>query len=181
MLVSGCCSTGLAMATDDLSAPLGQNQPRKRWPAVRLPLLQYLVAGLGLLVLVVGAWTLTAANPIGRSRTTAAAIFPVAPHSGNEPVKTFAETPGPVSQIAQTPAERSPINAPAPAPADRATVSGSKTVTIIDGTSGRRQEIVIPGRENLTDSDQPPGETVLRNSVPKTAPGKSSVRNPPAR
>jgi hypothetical protein len=135
---------------------------------------------MGLIVLVVGAWTLTATNPIGSPRTAAAFISPVAPQSSNEPVKAFMETPAPVTQIAQTPSERSPINSPALAPADRTTVPGNKTVTIIDGSSGRRQEIMIPATTDLT-AAEPLGGTALLVPVPKAAPANFRGRTPPAR
>ncbi len=128
------------MAADDLSAPLGQDQRPKQRRALPLAVPRAVAAALGLFVVVLAGWAMVADDPFGGEPW---AVVP-ADLAASTPDKT-------------TPDKTTP-NASAPAPAaasERATradggraetpaAPAGKTVTIIDGTSGKRQEILIP-------------------------------------
>lgn len=110
------------MAIDDLSAPLGQERPRKR--RFRLPFTapQAIAAVLGLFLLTFLGFALFGNDPMGGE---------------------------PVARIAYDPAKLPGASAPALPPVAAAQQlppnqpSGQKTVTIIDGSSGHRQEVAV--------------------------------------
>jgi uncharacterized protein len=127
------------MAVDDLTAPLGRERKRRR-RAFKLPVPQImagaLAAFLGLFVL----WATVADDPYGGE--------PVAVVSANLrlPAKTSdnsAPQPG-------APAAEKPHDAQAMAPASPAPGAppNTTTVTIIDGKTGAKQEVLVPGPAN---------------------------------
>jgi polysaccharide deacetylase 2 family uncharacterized protein YibQ len=128
------------VASDDLNAPLGQGK-KKRWPKLPANAPQLLAVLLGLFGLAVAAWGIFVNDPLG-----------------GEPVAVVATTPSPVQQAkadaggdlkehARHDGEAGAANAavakvkaePPPPP------PGSKTVTIIDGSSGQSRNVIIPG------------------------------------
>ena len=129
------------MTTDDLNAPLGQDKFGKErvlgrflgrfMPPIALP--QAAAGVLGLFIVVFALWAVIADDPLGGEPT---AIVMADPPAGL--------------------ASKAPANAPAAGPArydgpDPATAAaaktGTQTVTIIDGTSGKRQEVIVPGSD----------------------------------
>ena len=108
--------------TDDLSAPLGQKTERRK-RRFRLPFtaMQALAVLLGLFLVAFLAVALFTDNPFGGE--------PVARVALNKPA---AENPA--ASARTEPAVKSAPQAPA---------GDSKTVTIIDGSSGKRQDVVI--------------------------------------
>jgi len=122
------------MVADDLSAPLGQDRPPRRRLTLPLIIPQAVIGILGLFVVILAGWAMIVDEPFGgEPYAVATADFAVV--RGAKP-----DEPGapPTAQAANVP------------PATAAAPPGSKTVTIIDGTSGKREEIVIP-------SSAPPG------------------------
>jgi hypothetical protein len=119
--------------TDDLSAPLGQNAPRKR--RFRLPFTapQAIATVCGLFLLTFLGFALFGRDPMGGEPVVVAKYDP-------------AKLPGAV-QSAIPPA----------APAAPAAPSGQRTVTIIDGSSGERREMKVgdDGASTNTDADAP--------------------------
>ena len=118
------------MAPDDLNTPLGQNKSAKKSAFLPVSAAQAIAAGLGLFVLVFILWAAIADNPLG-----------------GEPIVVVSAEPMPQAQKPQSPGA-----AAAPLPYEGPTASMSakpsaptKTITIIDGSSGKTQEIVIPG------------------------------------
>jgi uncharacterized protein len=113
---------------DDLNAPLGQAKK----PKYRLALLAYLpqaIAGaLGLSLVSFLLWAATADHPFGGEPSALAAI---------EPAVKVAEEGEPPIKIVTPSRYDGPDAAGGPPP-------GSKTVTIIDGSSGKREEVTIP-------------------------------------
>jgi hypothetical protein len=109
---------------DDLSAPLGQGKKTKRF---QLPVKgPALVAGvLGAVLTVFFGWAMVARNPMGGEPSAVVTIAPP-----DETKAAVAENPAPVSP--QMRAE-----APPAAPAQPG------TVTIIDGSTGKRQEVQL--------------------------------------
>ena len=124
------------MATDDLNAPLGQDKAGKRrfprgvTPPVALP---HAAAGaLGLFIVVFALWALIADDPLGGEPT---AIVMADPPPG-------AKTPAVAGPAVGPTRYDGPETAVAAAAKPS---SATQTITIIDGSSGKRQEVVVPG------------------------------------
>ena len=137
------------MADDDLSAPLGQNTKKKR-RRFTLPFrLSHLVAGaLSLFLLVGGIWAVAVDDPLGGEPIAMVATGfdtkPTGPKPAEGGPRTAANAtaPGPkrIDVPAQAPMpEQGTVQIPAPPSPN------GKTVTIIDGSTGKRQEVPIPG------------------------------------
>ncbi len=128
------------MAPDDLNAPLGQNKDKKHW---KLPAyLPHIVAGaLGLFALVVAGWAIFASDPLGGEPMAVVATH----DDAGAPGRRDGAADG-VNHARYDGVDRQ-------RPPDGAAVAvkivtpppGSKTVTIIDGSSGKTQEVTIPG------------------------------------
>jgi uncharacterized protein len=116
--------------TDDLSKPLGKLAKKKRF-AIPLPLVTRTIAGvLGACVAVVAGWILFVDEPFGGEPMV---IVNAAP----QPVKAGGEA-APVANKPDAPAAPTAL-----AEGDKPTAPGAKTVTIIDGTTGKRQEVTV--------------------------------------
>jgi hypothetical protein len=127
------------LTTDDLSAPLGQDRPRKR--RVRLPFTapQAIAALLALFLLTFAGFALFNREPLG-----------------GEPIATLAYDPAALP--ADKPAKPS-TNAAASQSSSAAvtdTSHGQRTVTIIDGSSGKRHDMVIGGDNAARGASEPP-------------------------
>ena len=137
------------MAPDDLNAPLGQDKGKKQWklPAV----LPHVVAGaLGLFALVVAAWAIFGNDPLGGEPIAVVATK----QPGNAaPAKREGASDGVNHARYDGPSEQKPADASVAVKIVTAP-PGSKTVTIIDGSSGKSQEVTIPGNP----SDKMPKE-----------------------
>jgi hypothetical protein len=114
------------VAPDDLNAPLGLGKG-KRLPKLPVRPPQLLAGALGLSGLVVVGWATFVHDPLG-----------------GQPVAVVATKLAPPSQPEQGIAKQSTANSGEPAKAEAPPPPGSKTVTIIDGSSGARQQVVIP-------------------------------------
>lgn len=149
---------------DDLTAPLGARPPKKKPFAVTAVLPQALAGALGLFILIFVLWAAIAHNPMGGEPVIAVAINtpngkagpagdggPVGPNRYDGPA------PGPA-------AEAEPASSPASA-------AGTRTVTIIDGTSGKRQDVIIPGPADAKRAPVEPKllETSRHGPIPKVA------------
>ncbi len=160
------------MADDELSAPLGQNAKKKRRFKLPIALPQAIAGALGSFVAVCVAWALLVSDPLGGEPT--AQVL-----TGMTSVKTKVAMPvvtspaggvqGPRSY--DGPGSPSPSAvAPIPPPA-AATPPGSKTVTIIDGSTGKRQDVAIPATQDVrAPVDQRLLETSRHGPIPKIAP-----------
>jgi uncharacterized protein len=130
----------MAETVDDLSAPLGQNMERRK-RRFRLPFtaMQLLACLLGLLLLTFIGFALFSDNPRGGEPVAQVAIRQKAPEEK------------PAAPAARP--EHGEKALPAQAPAGE-----QKTVTIIDGSSGKRQDVVVGGgtEKGATDSAPPP-------------------------
>jgi polysaccharide deacetylase 2 family uncharacterized protein YibQ len=119
----------MALSTDDLSTPLGQKSTRKR--RLRLPFTapQALAVVLGLFLLGFFGFAIFNDDPMGGEPSVRVAIAPGKPAGEN------AATTPPAKVEAKHDSE----------PAKAATAAaGQKTVTIIDGSSGARHDVVLP-------------------------------------
>src|SRR5882762_338880 len=121
----------MAEAADELSTPLGQQTTRKP-RRFRLPFtaLQALAVLLGLFLVAFIGVTLFNDNPLG-----------------GEPVAHIALRTPPATDDKHAAAAAAPSHAEAgpKSAAKQAAPGESKTVTIIDGSSGKRQDVVIGG------------------------------------
>ena len=139
------------MPADDLNAPLGQKKKAKR---LQLPVkVPTAVAGvLGLVLAVFAGWTLVASDPMGGEPSAVIALAP--PQEGKPPVSDT------VAKI-ETPAQ------------SEAPVENQGTVTIIDGTTGKRQEVQIAGAGAGNQAAKPAGgdvrllESTRHGMIPK--------------
>ncbi len=137
--------TGLAVS-DDLNAPLGQDAPRKRRLALPIAIPHLIAGALGFMLLVFVGWAIMADNPLGGEpvviATNQVRTVPTA--------KKAEPAPSPMDAKATAPNR---YDGPELVPGSGAADSGApsnpgaagKTVTIIDGTSGKRQEVPISG------------------------------------
>ena len=141
------------MAADDLSAPLGQESKRRGVSAaVVASLPQAIAIALATFLGVFVLWAFIAENPFGGEPMATVKISPqstVGPRVVTGPAAHDAPAaPGPARYDG---ASEGPVTITVP-PASAASASenqagagNNRTVTIIDGKTGARQEIVIPG------------------------------------
>ena len=153
------------MAPDDLNAPLGQDK-RKGLPKLPAAAPQILAGALGLFGIVVVAWAIFVNDPLGGEPTAVVAT--------GSPAKPQAKPAGEGQQQSrhdEPPSDKAPsttVVIPAAPP------PGSKTITIIDGSSGKHQDVVIPGKSSglapKAPVDQRLLETTHHGAIPKIAP-----------
>ena len=164
------------MTADDLSAPLGQDRRPGRQRALRFSFSQTVVTVLGLLALVVAAWAMIADHPFGRGPIAVAPAPLLASRPGSNPDQAGADVAEQAADGDRS--SQDSLRADLPAASDTPT---ARTITIIDGTSGKRQEIVIPGTANSGSTEAPDGSP-RRGAVAKAAPeARTPARSTPAR
>jgi hypothetical protein len=151
------------MSEDELSAPLGRSRGSKR-PCPQLPIAQILVAGLGLIALMFAAWVVVEDDPFGRERSSfasATVLIPpgnISPEQVGRAPEQSAAAASRSSQETQS-AEAMPVEVPA-----------RRTITIIDGTTGNRREIVIPEMGSSDHATQPATTDEPGYGIAKIAP-----------
>jgi polysaccharide deacetylase 2 family uncharacterized protein YibQ len=144
------------MTADDLSAPLGQRKPKAR-PRLAIPVPQLIAAALAFFLGVFAVWAVVIDNPYGGEPMVA---VPIDLHVAVTKKPDAPAPPGPAG--AAQPAgggdgKSAAAMAPAPpaAPA-QAQAANTTTVTIIDGKTGARQDVVIPGGPSAPNTPSPP-------------------------
>jgi hypothetical protein len=157
------------MTANDLTAPLGQG-PRNRRRAVNIPAAQIIAVALGLFLGLFVLWAVVAHDP-----------------SGGEPVAVAKKAPELVSvPQAAAPADsadRAAAGIVSPAP--QAKTPNAVTVTIVDGKTGAKREVVVvaPVRSatapDETRLDQ--NSLVTTGSVAAPKPGNEPKRPGPGR
>jgi polysaccharide deacetylase 2 family uncharacterized protein YibQ len=120
----------MAEAADDLSTPLGQKTVRRKRRFL-LPFtgMQALAVVLGLILIAFAGFAIFNDNPLGGEPIAHIAIRQATPSAG--------EISAPAAPAAPEPVAKSVAKQAAP--------SDQKTVTIIDGSSGARHDVVIGG------------------------------------
>ena len=166
------------MAVDDLSAPLGQKKPKKPRFALPISVPQVIAGALVFFVVVFFGWLLLVNDPLGGeplvivSMKAGAAVKPGSsdPLTGQGPSRYDGPPPG-AAPNSPPGADPSPG---LPPPSDRGANAqpkpGMQTVTIIDGTSGKRQQVEIPATPNNPASapvDARLLDTSRHGSIPK--------------
>src|SRR5580698_4697153 len=120
------------MTADDLNAPLGQ-QKKKRRLAIPITTSQVLGGALALFLGVFVLWAVLSDNPFGGEPMAVAKINPQAGQGANGTPNILSDTPNRYDGPSRT---QPPVVQAAPAGAP-------KTVTIIDGKTGQRQDIEL--------------------------------------
>jgi len=138
---------------DELNAPLGQDKDKQkpgRPRAIGAP--QIVAAMLALSGLVVAGWAMFANDPLGGQpravvATTGLPDKPATPDSSEASSRHDGAPPqaGPAVEVKIPPA-------------------GGRTVTIIDGSSGKRQEVVVPGKPDEHSSLAPVERKLLETT-----------------
>jgi uncharacterized protein len=126
---------------DDLNAPLGQ-RPRQRRGNIRIPVPQIIVGALALFVGVFVFWAAFRNEPFGGEPVAVLTIPPpsgpvVKPHATPDGHEAAAVPTGPGRY--DGPGAPSAPGSPGPEAAP-----GTRTIEIINGTTGARQEVTIP-------------------------------------
>ena len=169
------------MTDDDLSAPLGRDKARKprRSLGIALPLL---AAGvLGATLAVFAGWVMIKDDPFG-GEPIAVVRTDAGPANPDEAARVTIQRP-PTTPLNERPSRHDGVTIEAASPPPPA----GRTITIIDGTSGKRQEVLIPGpSEARPDKPEKPEkperadgvdprliETSKHGGVPKIAPDGS--------
>ena len=142
----------MPVSTDDLSTPLGQDKGRNRRKALIIPWPPVIAIMLALPIALLAGAAMWSNDPFGGEPMA------VAPALASTGASSDAAPPG------------APAATPAVQTAAPATPANTKTVTIIDGTSGARREIVIPGTpDGPAAGDQRLIETSRHGPLPKIA------------
>ena len=157
------------MTSDDLNAPLGQDK-RKRLPKLPAAAPQILAGVLGLFGIAVVAWAIFVNDPLGGEPTAVVATGPLA----KMPVKPAASSDGRQYSRHDGPSSDKAPSAKVAIPAAVTPPPESKTITIIDGSSGKRQDVIIPGKSSgnvqKAPADQRLLETTRHGAIPRIAP-----------
>jgi polysaccharide deacetylase 2 family uncharacterized protein YibQ len=158
---------------DELNAPLGQHAKTKpRRLPIALP--QAIAAALGLFLLVCAGWVLLVNDPLGGEPVAVVqtGLPPGKPHaamptviSGGAPAQGPRSYDGPSAPgSAETPSAPRSIPPAGPPP-------GMSTVTIIDGSTGKRHDVPIPAKQNeRAPVDQRLLEASPHGPIPRVAP-----------
>jgi polysaccharide deacetylase 2 family uncharacterized protein YibQ len=155
------------MSADDLNAPLGQHL-RKRRLSIPITTSQVMAGVLALFLGVFVVWAVVGNNPFGGEPIV---VVPINLHPG-PPAKT-ADGQAPPKVVAVSPDAASSTQA-APGQTAAAPPAATKTITIIDGKTGERQEVVIaaPAGDAAPDAgplDQKFLEMSAHGAIPKIA------------
>jgi polysaccharide deacetylase 2 family uncharacterized protein YibQ len=137
------------VTADELNTPLGQKRAHKRRFRLPFTATQAIATLLGLILLAFLGFALFNDNPLG-----------------GEPVARIAlKAPAPAEKAAPAPAETAVKgdHAAAEAPAAKAAQSGQKTITIIDGSKGTRQDVVVSGE--ASDKIDAPAEPAMMTGI----------------
>jgi hypothetical protein len=155
------------LSSDDLNAPLGQDK-RKSLPKLPIGASQILAGVLGLFGLAVVAWTIFVNDPLGGEPTAVVATSP----AKTQPKATGDDPSVQKASSDKAPSENAP-SASAAVPAADTAPPGSKTITIIDGSSGTHLNVIVSGKSSdlapKTPVDQRLLELTSHGAVPKIA------------
>jgi uncharacterized protein len=152
---------------DDLNAPLGQHKPKR---LLNLPVSapQVLAGALGLSGVVVVAWAALVNDPLGGEPTAVVATKPPSAQTARDSDRDGKQharhdgVAGSAPDAGATAAKT--VETPPP---------GSRTVTIIDGSSGARQQFTIPGNPDSASKpllDPKLIEATRHGAIPKIGP-----------
>jgi uncharacterized protein len=152
---------------DDLSAPLGQDGKRRRRFVLPKAVPNLIVAVLATIVLGFGLWTLVVEDPLGgEPMAVVSTQGQSSPDAGGKPDGARrAEKPGAVD-AASGPGTTG-------AGPDKPAAPATQTVTIIDGTSGKREQVVINTPAGASESGRSSPPEGRKNPAAAPAPAKA--------
>ena len=158
------------MTADDLNAPLGQHE-RKRRRKFPVPIPQVIAAALALFVGVFVVWAVIGDDPFGGEPMVA---VPIASHADAAKATDAAKLPEVTAgtHIANRYDGPAPGPAEGTAPPNQAPAGNTKTGTLLDGKTGTRQEVVIPAGNDVKDHGPPEQkfeEVTAHGPIPKIA------------
>jgi polysaccharide deacetylase 2 family uncharacterized protein YibQ len=130
-----------------------------------------IAAGLGLFVCAFAVWAVVVEDPLGGEPFAVVATGFDTPKSGPAVVSGGAAMQGPRNYDGPgTPAPKQ-VQIPPPAQGQPADAPATKTVTIIDGSTGKRQEVAILGSNDIrAPLEQRLLETTRHGGIPRIAP-----------
>ena len=139
---------------DDLSAPLGQDTKAKKRFALPIRISHALAGVIGLCLLVFAAWVVFGEDPLGGEPMVVVSADARPPAQGGGKTAESPSSPTPVTE----------------ATAEKSAAPAGKTITIIDGMSGKRQEVPIgPGDAKAPAIEQRMIESSRHGTLPKIA------------
>jgi polysaccharide deacetylase 2 family uncharacterized protein YibQ len=157
------------LSSDDLNAPLGQIK-RKAPSKLRAAIPQILAGVLGLFGIAVVACAIFVNDPLGGEPTAVVATGPQV----KKPAKPEGEGPQHSPRDGPSFDTAPPVSVAIPAAASSSPPPGSKTITIIDGSSGKHENVTVPGRSSGNSPTAPVDQRLQENTqhgaIPKIAP-----------
>ena len=142
------------MATDDLDAPLGQDITKRRRLRIPVTVTQVIAGMLGLIVATFGGWALVASDPLG-----------------GEPIFVASAAPTKTEMPVVASGTRIPNKYDGPGVTAAPAQPPTNIVTIIDGSTGKRQDVPIAApQEGRGRPEQGLLEGTRHGAIPKIAP-----------
>jgi hypothetical protein len=158
------------MTIDEFSAPLGQHtRPQNR--GLRISASRIAIGAGALAAVLATAWAITTDSPL-RGRPDAIA---------SAPEVTAANAPVTASGVEQSARQRNNPSDGAPEAFAPPPAAAMRTVTIIDGMTGKRREIVIPETSNVIGFDQQMSDPPLPTAAALGASARRPARSLPVR
>jgi len=150
------------MSADDLSTPLGQ-QPKPRRRAIALPVPQIIAGVLALFLGVFALWAVIGDDPFGGEPM---AVVPANLQVANA-AKPGDAPPAPAPAIVPATAPHAADSQAATAAPPAQTVpDNSTTVTIIDGKTGEKKEVVVPAAAGAAAPEAVPQDQKFAEMTP---------------
>ena len=158
------------MTMDEFSAPLGQHtRPRNR--GLRISASRVAIGAGALAAVLATAWAITTDSPL-RGRPDAIA---------SAPEVTAANGRVTASGVEQSARQRNNPSDAAPAALAPPPAAAMRTVTIIDGMTGKRREIVLPETSSVIGFDQQMSDPPLPTAAALGASARTPARSLPVR
>ena len=158
------------MTMDEFSAPLGRHtRPRNR--GLRISASRIAIGAGALAAVLATAWAITTDSPL-RGRPDAIA---------SAPEVTAANAPVTASGVEQSARQRNNPSDAAPEALAPPPAAAMRTVTIIDGMTGKRREIVIPETSSVIGFDQQMSDPPLPTAAALGASARTPARSLPVR
>jgi polysaccharide deacetylase 2 family uncharacterized protein YibQ len=147
------------VADDDLTTPLGRKK-RKRRPKFAIAMPQLVAGVLGLSGLAVVGWAIFVNDPLGGEPVAVVATALPGDKTGGEQHARHDGQSGGKPAADKAPAKEAAVTPP----------PGSKVITVIDGSSGKSKDVIIPGDAEAKDA-KAPAPPVNRDLLDKTRHG----------
>jgi polysaccharide deacetylase 2 family uncharacterized protein YibQ len=141
------------VATDDLDAPLGQDTKKQRRFRIPVAVPQVIAGLLGLFIATFAGWALVVNDPLG-----------------GEPMIVAATTPARAELPVVVSAPQGPNKYDGPSLTPTTPPAANNTVTIIDGSTGKRQEVPIAAPQGRGSPEQHLLEGTRHGAIPKIGP-----------